>query len=651
MAGFLLLYICVIGIGALIPLSKELGFPVIGLRFVLGFLTLPAIFFLLHVGLKIELIVSCYFVAGLALIGLITEFWKTWNRLSYKQAWLHPIIIFPIIILVLIQNNGGVGYIPYSGDEFSAWLTIPKQTFALGEYNTVKMRTSVPDYAPSWFMSLVFVPLLLGENFNEGMIGLAPLVFHIGLLCLVFDLIRKFSETSTNLSPQISTLISWAFILLFMVVESSGHVIPKNLLIEQPQIYSYLVVFFLFIASTFPWVSRISVYKLIGVIIALSFFLKAAAILFIPVILFAIIFLPTFKPKKSLIFTSRNKLSHLIYLGFVFFCPFVICYLLLQELTIAEKTVSGRPFMYLSSKFIQQLFVIDILKITEDLILAIWDYLSTYKVLLTIFSVSILFISYTQRSRRDVIFLLGLFFVVYCLALYWVHLTVFIGGPAGVPRYMRVVIQVVHSSSLFLFGLFMIDLLDSAYFKKSIRFFKSEVQITSLVLIIFVATLWEIAKGREHLIDISERLYQPLPPYTLEIKKEAEYLAELIDLKGSKKVNILLINHPNQRDIHKYAWYHLVSKKFSQGLPNAKLTKFEKWPNHPSDQEKRHRWRDRFFEIIKTIDVIWPVETIDSSGEIFSGLDISKDCKLNPKHYFILRTERTNFDFVCVKKF
>ena len=160
MIGFSFLYLCVLGIGALFPISKHLGFPSSGLRVILGFLALPVLLYILHNIINLNLPLTCQIISIVAVLGLLKLIVKQrQERLSYIH-WSHPIVLLPIATLLISQWNSGVSYIPYSGDEFSGWLTIRKQAFALGEFDRTQMRTAVTDYVPSWYLLILFTPTI-----------------------------------------------------------------------------------------------------------------------------------------------------------------------------------------------------------------------------------------------------------------------------------------------------------------------------------------------------------------------------------------------------------------------------------------------------------------------------------------------------------
>ena len=58
--------------------------------------------------------------------------------------------------------------------------------------------------------------------------------------------------------------------------------------------------------------------------------------------------------------------------------------------------------------------------------------------------------------------------------------------------------------------------------------------------------------------------------------------------------NILLINHPYQPGIHKYAWYHLVKNNFAAGLPKASLTQFERLSPIGMSGLSKKNWKIQF---------------------------------------------------------
>ncbi len=651
MSGFLVLYLSAIGIGSLLPLSKNIGFSLIGLRLVLGFLFLPVLIFVFHVLIGLELKFSCHLIAIISLIGLGLVIGTKYQLNNYFSLFSHPISVLPIITLLIVVYNGGIGYMPYSGDEFSAWLSIPKMTFALGEFDVAKMRTPYPDYTPSWFLVLVYSPVLLSNQFDEGAIAIAPLVLHIGAISLIFDVTSKICKVYEIVNTQKAFLISWAFILILLAAESSGQLIARNLLIEPPQIYGYLTITTLLIATKIPDASKKHILQLAGLILAFCYFFKAAALVFVPVfglsaILFAKDLLKSCQHKSNL-----NQLMVTFKLSIFLVGPFVVTALFWYLFTNEYHTVTGSPSMLVARNYIDHLEFANFKNITINFNRAVLAYILSYKTLLTIFSMLVLCYGLISKMYRNVSILLISFFISYYFALYWAHLTIFTTEPTAIPRYMRVPIQVIHSSSLLLCFLILANGSNFTELKKWAYQLKLEKFMVGLCLVVTILTVLQISKIHNVIIDLTTRRFQVLPPYTVEILKEANRLKALVNLYGKKIKNIVIINHPKQPDIHKYAWYGLVPRIFGRGLPTTKLLSIRTVPTEKSELDQYNKWRKDFYKLVKIADVIWPLETIDREKQLMSDFNVSEDCKATPKNYFIIRSSKNFNNFYCVKKF
>ena len=651
MSAFAIVYLCVFGIGSLFPISKSLGFQSIGLKLILGFLSLPVLILFLHLILNFGLKISCKTVVLIAFMGLLKHILTNKFSPNNTISYFHPIIILPIAILALAQFQGGITYFPYSGDEFSGWLTIPKQAFALGEFDREQMRTAVKDYVPSWYLFILFPSVLLSDTFNPSNAALIPVIFHIGLMCLIFDIVSVSVRKRMSLKRSQVFIVSWVIILLFLTVQTAGAFVPKNLLIEPPQIYGFSIILVLLTSAAVNWTSTTEIFKMTGVLCSLIYFIKSSCLVFVPSLTLFLAFLLLSKEIQRSSHGHKKVTKLAVIYSFYLLGPVFLAILLWKFSFSGSQTPTGSPSLMFSSDFLLGLAYLDISRITYEFNSAVTKYIFSYKIVLTLFSSFFLFFAFRLREWRPYLICIISFLLFYYLALYWSHLTLFSSGPTSVPRYMRIPIQVIHTVGLYISILLIFEVLLRGQARSFALFLMPKNIKYYVISALMILGGWQIFYTKYLMSEIGLRNNQTLPPHTKEIKAEAQSLNELVNFYGVTKKNILLINHPYQPGIHKYAWYHLVKNNFAAGLPKASLTQFERLSPIGMSGLSKKNWKIQFTKKVALVDIIWPIESIDPSGEMLETLDIPLNCRVEPKKYFLIRTSNRDLDFVCIAKF
>ena len=237
------------GFGAFVPRIQVPGMNDFGIGLVFGYSVLTALLFLLISVAGLEIQSSIYVLLLLALAGIAIRIRRRAAAPLLRDMLTHPGLVLTLVGAVSIVANGGIDYLPTSSDDFSNWIGVSRQIHAAGEFDVIRGSLNHPGYTPGWRF-LLLAPWQMGGEALPGLSAAAPFVFHVAVTAMVFDLIVYAFREHLEISAKRAQLYSWAVILLYLAAEAMGRLWTLYLLIEPPQIYSYVAVFlFLYLSE------------------------------------------------------------------------------------------------------------------------------------------------------------------------------------------------------------------------------------------------------------------------------------------------------------------------------------------------------------------------------------------------------------------
>ncbi len=167
MAGYFVYAFCALGLAGFVPRPRAGGQPWLGARLFTGFSLIPVFLFLVHIIAGVGLLAASYALVALSALGLI-RLVAGWVRVpDDRPPLLHPAFVIFAAGGGVIAVHGGLGYIPYSGDEFTNWIGAAKQIFAGGGFDRARPALIHPDYPMGWPLTMV-LPAVLAGRFDEG---------------------------------------------------------------------------------------------------------------------------------------------------------------------------------------------------------------------------------------------------------------------------------------------------------------------------------------------------------------------------------------------------------------------------------------------------------------------------------------------------
>ena len=369
------------GLGAWVPGPGRIGFRSPGLRLFIGIGLAPIGAFLLPKIVGLPLFPSVLIIFILAAAGLAMTAWRLVR--NHPPLWdaLNPAILLPVVIGLIALNFGALNYVPYLGDEFSGWLNVAKQITAAGSYAPEEMFGLQADYTPGWPLLMSFPGILMGQ-FEERMLGLVPVVMHVGLLGLVFDLCDRTLITFGKYSAARRMIYSWAVVLLLLSAEATGQLVARNLLVEPPQIYGTGIIMMLAVAMFLPGINQSWASFLIGLSFAILYFIKVTALALLPPIMFLALILPlaerylagSMVPARLPGNWAAQSVKNLVLAIF----PGVLLILLFKS-SITLSTPFGSPTSVLAPEMVAKAFSEQSLEITRKFGAAVWNFTAAYK--------------------------------------------------------------------------------------------------------------------------------------------------------------------------------------------------------------------------------------------------------------------------------
>lgn len=205
-------------------------------RLLLGAVTIPAVLLVADMGLGFGLLLPGWGLVGAGLLGLVVK------RPFPVGFWRHPIVVLPFLVAAVAAAGGDFVYRPHSWDEFSAWLTWPREAYLDNSFLSPEATWSGMGYTQGLPALMVF-PQLFFPTFDAGRSAAPFLILYAGLMGLVWE------EITHHEPADRGSWAAWLVVLLLLAAEAAWTLVPQLMLVETPQIYLIAAVLLLLLRA------------------------------------------------------------------------------------------------------------------------------------------------------------------------------------------------------------------------------------------------------------------------------------------------------------------------------------------------------------------------------------------------------------------
>lgn len=627
MEALLLCWLTFTGLGALAPSLDKRGMP--GVRLWAGATLMLVIVFVLNVGAGVGLRLAAQATALLAGAGLGLAFWRARRNPPSLAALLHPALVLPLAALVVIAWRGGVGYEPLAWDELNNWLGWTRQAVAFDSLDDPRMVNPVRGYTPGWPIALAFPNLLLGRM-DESLSAVVPLLLHVAVLGLVFDVAARMLDRAGWAAPS-ARLGAWALILGALAVEATWKLAPTNLLIEKPQIYALCAVLFLAVVATSRDVRPGRAGLHLGLSMVAGYLIKVSMLAFAPAL--AVIGLALCLLRRRAGEGLRAQALGAAMLAL----PMAVVYLLWTRMGAPQGCMSDPLAVFgalLGGQTDGQAG-----ELLARFAGAELDYLRAFKLPLTLAAVAGLAVALTVPRLAIIPLALALYALVYFGALYAYHLSCFgayyFQELNSVDRFTRVPLRTVHLAGLALPLLAMAPRLAGLAGRRAV--------VVALAVAVLALGAWQVRQLDRSFAAMAARGDADPDQVAVVRAMRAETGAALN----------LLDRHPGwaRRPLmlaQGSAGYETVIANYF-GLGRFRLADMWSWGPEPANVWMLKAEPEQVRATLLAASVVWPVIVDPWMRDVLAGLIRDPACLADPTRYLLVPDPQAG-ELACVPK-
>lgn len=582
-------FLVTFGLGALVIRSTPHR-SMLGLQLFLGFAALPILIFTLNLVFRLNLETASQIVSLVGIAGVVI--WLRDNKANFRATLQHPLWFGMIALTIVFKFFGTQDYSPHSWDEFSHWLTMPKQMFLHKELLSSAFEvTDFASYTPGWPLQLLAYSLAALPEFDVSKVVFLPYFSGFAMILASYDLLKENFDTSKSFaSREIIFVLAIAFGLAL-----GNFFTPESVLIENPMVHVLILIFVVLAialrSTTNTW------WIFIGIFLAYAYLLKHTYLTLVPVIALAALI------------GNRTGLKGLSIKLVCSLAPFLFCFAVwryeFSSLNLPEvfSPISGKSFEELQKLFVERLYILR--KLPRGLI----EVVSGLPNASIVFLASFLF-SWRLVGKR--LYGLIIFFGAFYLAcLIWMYFTAFSEYEseqlASLSRYLSIPLSVV-------------------LFWGSINFFRWAKEQRVSVLLIFMPLLMvpdlnpKRTSAQMRLLEEGKKLQALL------VERKIEDASVIVISQGSNNLDYYITRYVSLGpDRHNFK---LASDATSFG-PVADNV----W--------RRETTTEQMIAKLEKVDVIWMVATDPWFDEIIKKRVDLKLCTQHIEHYFIFPNSGT----------
>jgi len=556
MITIVVLTIAFYGLGAWLPAPGIERFRATGARLVGGATLFLVLLFLLHVIAEVPLRITVFVSLAIAATGLVHR-WQVLRSDDQSHPWIsHPGLLLTLIGLGAVALNGGVGYIPYSGDEFSNWLGASRLIHLSGGYEAVRETIQYQGYTPGWRL-LVLAPWQLTGQEDAGLSAPIVFVLHVAVASLVFDAVVWALRVKAGLGERAVMLGSWTFLLLFLGAEAMGRLWMYNLLVEQPQIYflAAALVMLLLAEAAGALTSKALIY--VGLAAAGGYMVKAAGVTLLPGLGVAALMLLGGAAQGL-----GDRFGRTIVAGFAMCLPAVLLMAAWTPLIPVEDCFSGSPLKNLEPETIARIAAMDWPDLVGRFVSAVGAYAIAYKTpLLLAAGVGGVLAAASGTWRASLAWVV--FTAVYLGLLAWFHLSCL--GPwyfdnlNSIPRFTRVPLQAFHALGLVALAFAVAGIIKGARARRLDGLVRRGWVRGLVLVLILVLAGWQARAVQRSVEDVTDRRYQGIDSRIVEARRAIERIRPLAARDLPERPRLVVIDQGGDNDVLSYLDYFAMS--------------------------------------------------------------------------------------------
>tara|TARA_B100000315_G_scaffold260886_1_gene326845 strand:+ start:2875 stop:4794 length:1920 start_codon:yes stop_codon:yes gene_type:complete len=625
----------VLGLGSLFPMRG------VGFTLFIGSVLLPLSLLIGNMYLGLPLFWISLLIVGIAFFGLIKLTVKSRPilRNGWKLALLHPGLLLPMLIFIVGLFSDQATYLLWNFDEFASWGSWAKQIFVADTFWREDMET-LRSYPKGWPLAIAFAHFP-SDSYNEFR-GIALLaIFHVALLALFFDLIRKILEIESGCSGKISFLIAWSLILLLLAAEVSWKLLPPSLLIERPVMYWSLGLFSLGLMAWYEEKTQPILFIGMGLILASALTLKTpTSSLAIPTIIIGFLYWKSHHVREIPL-------------------PKLALYLLLPFAIIAGLWIAQSSDQNVSVGF--RIYFDDVIRerffnVTALLMTAFTDYLGAYKSPLTGLGIIGLITAFWSARQRNVVIALLIFVAMSWLGLWPLYMFSILGNEhealPSFQRYARLPIRLIH-----FFGLVLLAVNLFAYSRLNFSWFQVILREKNLIRLCYLAILllggYQFWSANQSFSDMALRTYGST---TADLNR-AERIA--VFQVHSKRLNTLIkelklstpstlfISQGGDGFVQSMARYYSIGNLKNSTLRSYKISGGWSWGPGRKNMWMRKTTKETFSQLISGNEIIWPYKLDDWTTSVLKNFTDDQQCRQDLSDYFLIKI---NNQFKCFSK-
>lgn len=389
---------------------------------------------------------AAWAVAAVAVAGVVPAF-RGVRTHGLGDLAVSPALLLPVLGLGMAALRGGILYEPLAFDELTHWALWPRMAIAGGHIAGPHIELGrVGAYAPGWLLLQTLPNLVLGR-FSETHSAGIQFLLHVGLLGLVHDAVLHVLR-GRHIPVRTSRYLAWAVVLAVLGAEATWRLVPTNLLIEKPQVYTLSACLLLGVLGLDGrGISQWRLHLLLGLAFAGTYLMKVADL---PVgASLVVLWLGTLAGEtgtRGLRVAAAQRLA--LMLG-----PALGCYVAWGVTSAGISDCLANPVLVVSAIADGQ-FYGEAWDLFDRLFSAIGSYLLSFKLPLTILALAGIASCLHDRRGRWLLVALLAFLVPYFAALYAYHLACFgeyyAANLNSWDRFTRVPLRVVHFFGLVL---------------------------------------------------------------------------------------------------------------------------------------------------------------------------------------------------------
>jgi hypothetical protein len=281
----------------------------------------------------------------------------------------------------------------------------------------------------------------------------------------------------------------------------------------------------------------------------------------------------------------------------------------------------------------------------KDLFDAVWAYISTYKVWLTVGALVGVGTALFDRKLRWISLALVAYVLVYTFAIYWAYLSCpngFNSYLSSLQRYIQLPIRALH-----FIGPMMLALI---YLKHSSRFIDGIAQRPiNIVMCLFVCilTAYQLMEIKKSYETMQSPNMGEMEFYANAIPRETEILLKAAATRGIENPKVLLIH-----GFYEFLPYLMA---LHYGLKNSQAD--------VRDNQPLTRWRLKSLQLnkddigipqgpnsFKNPDIVWPLDSTPLISSAIKKLTDNSSCIETPAKYFLIHSTYKTGSYDCVLK-